>query len=128
MVKANFNLPLIAAAVALARYYAKQAIKAEWRKRGLRWQYMDGRQLTHEAKVYLNGHEVYGYRGPGRILRSDEGRATSLTLRQGTNVLVFKVVNEQTDWKGCLRFVDADGKPVSGLRVRLGGDVAEKSP
>lgn len=54
MVKANFNLPLIAAAVALARYYAKQAIKAEWRKRGLRWQYMDGRQLTHEAKVYLN--------------------------------------------------------------------------
>jgi hypothetical protein len=34
-------------------------------------------------------------------------------------VLVFKVVNEQFDWQGCLRFVDNDSQPATGLRVSL---------
>jgi WD40 repeat protein len=69
------------------------------------------------AKVYLNGQEVYKF-----------SRAHSLTvldpigpvdLRKGTNVLVLKVVNTFGDWEGCARFVDREGNPVSGLRVRL---------
>jgi WD40 repeat protein len=71
-----------------------------------------------QAKVYLNGREVYCYRGPGRVLRYDQGVAAGITLRRGTNVLVFKVVNEAVDWKGCLRFVGPDGDPVGDLRVR----------
>jgi hypothetical protein len=34
-------------------------------------------------------------------------------------VLVFKVVNEVFDWKGCIRFADAQGNPVKEVRVTL---------
>jgi hypothetical protein len=57
-----------AAVMTLARYYAKQAIKAEWHKQGLRWQYMDGSQLTHEAKVYLNKHHELIDRARAQLL------------------------------------------------------------
>ena len=40
-------------------------------------------------------------------------------LKQGTNVLVLKVVNEGTCWQGCVRLVDAAGRPAQGIRVRL---------
>jgi hypothetical protein len=42
-----------------------------------------------------------------------------IRLRQGINVLVFKVVNEGGDWKGCLRFVDQAGRPAQGIQVSL---------
>jgi hypothetical protein len=74
------------------------------------------------ARVYLNGREVYCYRGPARMLRYDQDRVSGLALRRGTNVLVFKVVNEQVDWKGCLRLVYADGTPVRGVKVTLSPD------
>jgi hypothetical protein len=68
-----------------------------------------------QAMVYLNGKE---------ILKQDQARAldrdqdtTDVTLRQGTNVLVFKVVNEKVDWSGCARFTDKDGNIVKDIRV-----------
>jgi hypothetical protein len=70
-----------------------------------------------QAKVYLNGREVYKYTAVRPLQLLDA--ADHLTLHKGTNVLVFKVVNETEDWEGCLRFVDRDGKPVQGLQVRL---------
>jgi hypothetical protein len=39
-------------------------------------------------------------------------------LRPGMNVLVFKVVNESQEWLGCVRLVDADGKPAQGIQAR----------
>jgi hypothetical protein len=72
-----------------------------------------------QHKLYLNGCEVLAYRGPGTILRYDERRALGLTLHRGTNVLVFKVVNEEVDWKGCVRLVGTDGRPFPGVRVSL---------
>jgi WD40 repeat protein/predicted Ser/Thr protein kinase len=72
-----------------------------------------------QAKVYLNGQEVYCYRGKGRALLRDQDTVKGITLRAGTNVLVFKVVNEAVDWKGSLRFVDEGAKPLANLRVRL---------
>ena len=42
-----------------------------------------------------------------------------MTLKQGTNVLVFKVSNESMMWHGCIRLVDEDGKPVQGVQARL---------
>ena len=42
-----------------------------------------------------------------------------ITLREGTNVLVLKVVNETADWAGSVRFVDEAGKPVDGVEFRV---------
>jgi hypothetical protein len=73
-----------------------------------------------QAKVYLNGKEVYKY-SLGRPLAALDP-IDSVTLRRGTNVLVFKVVNGAADWEGCARFVDQEGNPVQGLQVRLTPD------
>jgi WD40 repeat protein len=69
------------------------------------------------AKVYLNGDEVYQYALPSMVSALD--KTDPVTLRQGRNVLVFKVVNELMGWQGCIRLVDEDGKPVQGIQVRL---------
>jgi hypothetical protein len=71
-----------------------------------------------QAKLYLNGREVYKMPKP-RPLKIDEDEVKAVTLRKGTNVLVFKVVNEIFDWAGSLHFVDKDGHPAKGLQFRL---------
>jgi hypothetical protein len=53
MVKATSNLPH---AMILARYYAKQAVKADWRKQGLKPQYIEPYELAKAAKSYLSEH------------------------------------------------------------------------
>ena len=70
-----------------------------------------------QAMVYLNGKE---------ILKQDQARAldrdqdtTDVTLRQGMNVLVFKVVNGTGDWQGSIRLTDKDGNQVKGIKVTL---------
>jgi hypothetical protein len=52
----------------------------------------------------------------------DEDTVGGMTLQQGVNVLVVKVVNEHFDWQGCLRFVDQDGQPFKDFQVRLTPD------
>jgi hypothetical protein len=42
-----------------------------------------------------------------------------LTLKKGSNTIVFKVINEGGDWSGCARFTDKDGKPIKGLKVEF---------
>jgi WD40 repeat protein/serine/threonine protein kinase len=69
-----------------------------------------------QSKVYLNGKEIYqcyrrGYRGNLDTI--------PVVLQQGTNVLVFKVVHESGGWQGCVRLVDAAGRPAQGIRVKL---------
>ena len=59
---------------------------------------------------------MHKYRGV-RPLALDQDAVERVSLRRGTNVLVFKVVNEQGAWQGCLRFVDLQGLPAQGLRV-----------
>jgi hypothetical protein len=56
MAKAPFNLTHPGAAVTLARYFAKRAVKDEWRKAGLKPQYLDASELTKAATAYLNDH------------------------------------------------------------------------
>jgi hypothetical protein len=70
-----------------------------------------------QAKVYVNGREVYEFR-PSRPLYGLD-TAGPVALEQGTNVLVFKVVNETLNWEGCVRLVDAVGRPAQGIRSRL---------
>jgi hypothetical protein len=70
-----------------------------------------------QAKVYLNGQEVYKFTGVRPLVTLDP--IAPVTLYKGTNVLVLKVVNDYLDWEGCARFVDWEGKPAEGLEVRL---------
>jgi hypothetical protein len=71
-----------------------------------------------QAKVYLNGREIYRHTQPRAMLR-DEHTVAPVALRRGTNVLVFKLVNEEYFWEGCLRFLDREGNPVPNFQVRL---------
>jgi hypothetical protein len=71
-----------------------------------------------QAKVYLNGKEIFKNE-EARAADKDQDSTADITLKKGTNVIVFKVVNEKVDWSGCLRFVDKDGKPVTNFKVSL---------
>jgi hypothetical protein len=70
-----------------------------------------------QAKVYLNGREVYRNRVRRPLWALDT--VGPVELRQGTNVLMFKVVNEAEAWEFCARLVDEEGRPVEGLRKKL---------
>jgi hypothetical protein len=69
-----------------------------------------------QAKVYLNGKEVFKFTEP-RAADKDQD-TTEVTLRKGVNVLVAKVVNEKIDWSFCVRFTDKDDKPLTNLKVK----------
>ncbi len=71
-----------------------------------------------QGKVYLNGKEVVKFTET-RTLDPDTDKAGNLTLKAGVNVVVFKVINENNSWQGCLRFTDAAGKPLADLTLRL---------
>jgi hypothetical protein len=70
------------------------------------------------AKVYLNGRQIYQNRMI-RGVRSGLDTIGPIVLEQGTNVLLFKVLNEAADWEGCVRLVDEAGRPAKDIRVKL---------
>lgn len=71
-----------------------------------------------QAKVYLNGKEVY--KSPSiRPFSLGQDEVKPIALRKGTNVLVFKIVNVTEAWAGSVRFLDKDGLPVEGLCFRI---------
>jgi WD40 repeat protein len=69
------------------------------------------------AAVYLNGQQIYQSRlgGPLRALDT----VGPVALKQGINVLLFKVVNARGKWEGCARLVDDADLPAQGIRVKL---------
>jgi hypothetical protein len=70
------------------------------------------------VKIYLNGEQIH--RNPAiRSIGDNQDRVRNLNLKKGTNVLVFKVVNLEGEWSGCLRFAHADGHAAKGIRVQL---------
>jgi WD40 repeat protein len=75
---------------------------------------VEGQEWTWQAH---HGEEVYKHMLPEWFGALE--RAGPVTLRKGTNVLVFKTVNACGVWLGCARFVDEEGNPVPGLQVRL---------
>jgi WD40 repeat protein/class 3 adenylate cyclase/tRNA A-37 threonylcarbamoyl transferase component Bud32 len=70
-----------------------------------------------ESKVYLNGKQIYKYPAMRNFVADQDTVAVALSA--GLNVLVFKVVNETLDWQGSIRFTDAQGNPVKGIKVTL---------
>jgi WD40 repeat protein len=71
-----------------------------------------------EAKIYINGKEIHRSE-TARAWVPDQDEVAGIELRAGLNVLVFKVVNEILAWQGSVRFTDAAGQPLKGIRVTL---------
>jgi hypothetical protein len=69
-----------------------------------------------QCKVYLNGKEVFKY-AEERPAEKDQD-TTEVALRQGTNVLVVKVVNAKADWSFCVRFTGRDDQPLKNLTAK----------
>jgi hypothetical protein len=74
-----------------------------------------------QAKAYLNGEPIYQSL-PSRTVNGLLDQVGPLKLNQGTNTLIFKVVNEVWDWEGCVRLVDEAGRPAQGIRFTLSPD------
>ena len=71
-----------------------------------------------QAKLYVNGTQVIAFEDT-RTLEKDQNVSNGFTLNKGVNTIVFKVVNQENNWQGCLRFVDASDKVLTGLKVKL---------
>ena len=70
-----------------------------------------------EGVLWINGKEIIRNTEP-RTLESDQNEA-DVTLTKGWNHIVFKVINDENNWGGKLRFTDKEDKPVTSLQVSL---------
>lgn len=71
-----------------------------------------------QGKVYLNGKEVVKFTETRTLEKDAEDSARDVSLQKGVNVVVLKVINEENNWQGSVRFVDAAGKPVTDLVIQ----------
>jgi hypothetical protein len=70
-----------------------------------------------QGRLYLNGKDIYTFTEARTLeLDADKGK---VTLNKGLNVVVFKIINEQNNWQGALRFLDKAEAPVKDLKIKL---------
>ena len=69
-----------------------------------------------QGKAWLNGKEVFKFEET-RTLERDADKVP-VSLVQGQNVLVLKVINEVNSWQGCARFLRGTA-PVTNLKISL---------
>jgi hypothetical protein len=70
-----------------------------------------------QGRIYFNGVDVYAYtEARPLMLDANKGR---ITLKKGTNVLVFKITNEQNSWQAAMRLLDKSGAPLKNVRIKL---------
>jgi hypothetical protein len=70
-----------------------------------------------QGRLYLNGKDIYAFTEARTLeLDADKGK---VTLNKGLNVVVFKIINEQGNWQGAMRFLDKAGAPVKKLKIKL---------
>lgn len=69
-----------------------------------------------QGKAWFNGKEVMSHE-EARVLSRDENRIP-VSLVQGQNVLILKVINEVNSWQACARFLNGE-TPVTGLKISL---------
>jgi hypothetical protein len=70
-----------------------------------------------QGRIYLNGTDIYAFT-EARTLELDADKGT-VTLNKGLNVVVFKIINEQGNWQGAMRFLGKADAPVKDLRIKL---------
>jgi len=69
-----------------------------------------------QGRIYFNGVDIYVFtEARPLMLDADKGR---VTLKKGTNVMVFKITNEQNSWQGAMRFLDKTGAPLKNIRIK----------
>ena len=73
-------------------------------------------------KVWLNGKVVHANDTPGAAIAGEE--KAKVSLAQGWNTLMLKIVQDTGPWEFCARFRSPDGGPMTGLRV----DAAREAP
>ena len=69
-----------------------------------------------QGKAWLNGKQVFAFEET-RVLERDTDRIP-VSLVQGQNVLVLKVLNEVNSWQACVRFLRGE-TPVTNLEIAL---------
>ena len=70
-----------------------------------------------QGRLYLNGKDIYAFTEARTLeLDADKGK---VNLSKGVNVVVFKIINEQGNWQGAVRFLDKAGAPVKDLKIKL---------
>jgi hypothetical protein len=70
-----------------------------------------------QGRIYFNGVDIYTFTEPRPLmLDADKGK---VTLKKGTNVIVFKVTNEQNSWQGAMRLLNKSGAPLNNIRIKL---------
>lgn len=69
-----------------------------------------------QGKVYVNGKEAVKFDATRTVDKDQDSGKT--TLKKGVNTIVFKVINENNNWQGCLRFTKPDGTPIKNLKVK----------
>jgi hypothetical protein len=70
-----------------------------------------------QGKAYLNGKELVKFTDTRVLDKNTEDTATGVTLKKGVNTVVLKVINQENNWQGSLRFLDASGRPVTDLKI-----------
>ena len=70
-----------------------------------------------QGKAYLNGKELVKFTDTRTLEKDAEDTAANVTLKKGVNVLVLKVVNEENNWQGSVRFLDKAGQPVTDVKI-----------
>ena len=69
-----------------------------------------------EGRIYFNGVDIYLFSEPRPLLLdADKGK---VTLKKGTNVIVFKVINEQNAWQGAMRLLESTGAPLKNIKIK----------
>lgn len=70
-----------------------------------------------QGRIYFNGVDIYAFtEARPLMLDADKGK---VRLKKGTNVLVFKILNEQNSWQGAMRLLDKSGTPLKNIRIKL---------
>jgi WD40 repeat protein/serine/threonine protein kinase len=72
-----------------------------------------------QSNVYLNGVEIYRCEKPRKYVADQDVVTNGVALKRGVNVIVFKVVTEDDLSRASIRFTDAAGQPLKGIRVTL---------
>jgi WD40 repeat protein/serine/threonine protein kinase len=71
-----------------------------------------------QSKLYLNGKQIHQCNF-SRNWIPDQDTVRNVCLNAGLNTVVFKVVNDTTEWLGSVRFTDARGQPVKGIKAKM---------
>ena len=70
-----------------------------------------------QGRIYFNGVDIYAFtEARPLMLDADKGR---VTLKQGVNVMIFMITNEQNSWQGAMRLMDKSGAPLKNVRIKL---------